>query len=147
MKVNIKRINPNATIPTKGSCGAAGYDLRAILDNDNDVLVYPHTSEMVGTGLIIEVPDGYFGGIYARSGIAYSRGERPANCVGVVDSDYRGEVKVAVHNDLNYPFVIHNGDKIAQLIIQPCLDAEFNESDIITDTERGDGGFGSTGTS
>ena len=101
---------------------------------------------MVPTGLAMEIPDGYFGAIFARSGLASKRGLRPANCVGVVDSDYRGEVMVALHNDGDIPRGILPGERIAQLLILPFENAIYVESDSLSDTERGSGGFGSTGT-
>ena len=143
MKVNVKKLTDTATMPTRGSLAAAGYDLYANVEND--VKVAPHTTEKIGTGLAMEIPDGYFGGIYARSGIATKEGLRPANCVGVVDSDYRGEIIVAVHNDSDVERVITPAERIAQIIIQPYLSVEFEEADELAESERGAGGFGSTG--
>ncbi len=143
MKVNVKKLTDTATMPTRGSFAAAGYDLYANVEND--VKVAPHTTEKIGTGLAMEIPDGYFGGIYARSGIATKEGLRPANCVGVVDSDYRGEIIVAVHNDSDVERVITPAERIAQIIIQPYLSVEFEEADELAESERGAGGFGSTG--
>ena len=100
---------------------------------------------MIGTGLAVEIPEGYFGAIFARSGLASKEGLRPANCVGVVDSDYRGEVKVALHNDTNELRTVQHGERIAQLVIMPYLPVEFNLVNELTDTDRGEGGFGSTG--
>lgn len=99
----------------------------------------------MGTGLAVAIPDGYFGAIFARSGLSTKQGLRPANCVGVIDSDYRGEVIVALHNDSNDCQTYRNGDRIAQLVIMPYLSASFDEVDELDDTERGDGGFGHTG--
>ncbi|MCR5342796.1 MULTISPECIES: dUTP diphosphatase [unclassified Butyrivibrio] len=143
MKVNIKKLSDTATLPTRGSAAAAGYDLYANVSEDTKIA--PHTTQKIGTGLAMEIPDGYFGGIYARSGIATKEGLRPANCVGVVDSDYRGEIIVAVHNDSDIERVITPAERIAQIIIQPYLSVEFEEADELAESERGAGGFGSTG--
>lgn len=142
MKINIKRLNPNAILPTRGSEQAAGYDLYACIDEP--VTIPPHSTVKVGTGLSIELPDNYFGAIFARSGLATKKGLRPSNCVGVCDSDYRGEYIVALHNDSNIGVIINPEERIAQLVVMPYLPVEFNEVDSLTDTERGDGGFGST---
>lgn len=142
MQINIKRLNPNAILPTRGSEQAAGYDLYACIDEP--VTIPPHSTVKVGTGLSIELPDNYFGAIFARSGLATKKGLRPANCVGVCDSDYRGEYIVALHNDSDIGVIINPEERIAQLVVLPYLPVEFNEVDSLTDTERGDGGFGST---
>lgn len=144
MKIRIKKLKNNAIIPTRGSLQAAGYDLYACLDSES-VEIEPHKTVKIGTGLSVEVPDGYFGAIFARSGLAAKQGLRPANCVGVADSDYRGEYIVAVHNDTDEPKIIENGDRIAQLVIMPYLSVEFEEAQELDATERGTGGFGSTG--
>ncbi len=144
MKIRIKKLKNNAIIPTRGSLQAAGYDLYACLDSDS-VEIEPHKTVKIGTGLSVEVPEGYFGAIFARSGLAAKQGLRPANCVGVADSDYRGEYIVAVHNDTDEPKIIENGDRIAQLVIMPYLSVEFEEAQELDATERGTGGFGSTG--
>lgn len=144
MEIKIKKLRENAHVPTHGSDKAAGYDLYAALDGDK-VTIAPHTTEKIGTGLAIAVPDGYFGAIFARSGLALKQGLRPANCVGVADSDYRGEYIVALHNDTDSDKTIENGERIAQLVIMPFLSAEFTVADELDETERGDGGFGSTG--
>ena len=107
--------------------------------------IAPHCSQKIGTGLSIAVPDGYFGAIFARSGLAAKEGLRPSNCVGVADSDYRGEYIVCLHNDSETERTVTNGERIAQLVIMPFLAAEFSESDALDETERGAGGFGSTG--
>ncbi len=143
MTVKIKKLRENAIIPTKGSLAAAGYDLYACCDNT--VVIGPHKTEKICTGLAIQPPEGYFGAIYARSGLAAKNGLRPANCVGVCDEDYRGEYIVALHNDTDQPQIINPGDRIAQLVFHPYINVEFNEADGLEDTERGDGGFGSTG--
>lgn len=145
MQINIKKLNKEAIIPTRGSEYAAGYDLYANCLPEGYVIIEPHKTEKIGTGLAIEIPDGYFGAIVARSGLATKNGLRPANCIGICDNDYRGEYIVALHNDRNCMEVINHGDRIAQLIIMPFLDVKFNEVGEINDTERGDGGFGSTG--
>lgn len=144
MNVKIKKLYDNAVIPTEGSEKAAGHDLYACLDSE-EVAIYPHTTLLVKTGIAMEIPDGYFGGIYARSGLSSKKGLRPGNCVGVVDSDYRGEIKVPLHNDSDVPQSVKNGDRIAQLIIQPYLNVEFEEADELSNTERGSGGFGHSG--
>ena len=141
--VKIKRLRENAIIPTKGSALAAGYDLYAAMDDG--AVVPPFETEKIGTGIAVEIPEGYFGAIFARSGLATKRGLRPANCVGVIDSDYRGEVIVALHNDSEYAKAVEQGERIAQLVIVPYLNVALQEVDELTDTERGTGGFGSTG--
>ena len=139
MEIKIKKISNNAKI-SHGSDQAAGYDLYAV----TDATINPHECVLVGTGLIMQIPEGYFGGIYARSGLASKQGLRPANCVGIVDSDYRGEVMVALRNDTNEVRSVSAGERIAQIIIQPYLNVTFVEGEL-DDTERGAGGFGSTG--
>ncbi len=144
MKINIKRLRNDAILPTRGSAAAAGYDLYACLDTTK-ITVSPHSTQKIGTGIAVAIPDGYFGAIFARSGLAAKSGLRPANCVGVADSDYRGEYIVALHNDTDEPKTVENGERIAQLVIMPFLSAEFNEVEELDSTERGSGGFGSTG--
>ncbi len=143
MIINIKKLNPNAIIPTRGSEYAAGYELYACSEIAIDIA--PHSTVKVGTGLAVEIPHGYFGAIFARSGLATKRGLRPANCVGVCDEDYRGEYIVALHNDTDELMSIEPHERIAQLIVMPYLSVEFNEVNELSDTERGSGGFGSTG--
>lgn len=143
MKIKIKKLRPGAAIPTRGSASAAGYDLRACIDEP--VVIPPRSTAMVGTGLSVAVPEGYFGAVFARSGLASKQGIRPANCVGVCDSDYRGEYTVALHNDSDTPREIQNGDRIAQLVVIPYLPLDFEETDELDETARGAGGFGSTG--
>ena len=146
MKVNIKKINSNATTPTYGSTEAAGLDLYALIDTETNSLFIPsHTTVKINTGIAMEIPKGYFGAVYARSGLSIKNGLRPANCVGVIDSDYRGEIIVALHNDSSEDYIINNGDRIAQIVITPYLTIEPNEVAELSDTERGEGGFGSTG--
>lgn len=141
--VNIKKLTETATIPTRGSKFAAGYDLYA--DLTEPITIKPHTTEKIGTGVAIELPVQYFGAIFARSGLATKKGLRPANCVGVCDSDYRGEYIVPIHNDSNEDKIIEPGERIAQLIVMPFAEVSFREVKELTDTERGDGGFGSSG--
>ena len=141
--VNIKKLTTTATIPTRGSKFAAGYDLYA--DLTEPITIKPHTTEKIGTGIAIVLPVQYFGAIFARSGLATKKGLRPANCVGVCDSDYRGEYIVPIHNDSNENKIIEPGERIAQLIVMPFAEVSFREVKELTDTERGDGGFGSSG--
>ncbi len=143
MDINITKLTATAKLPERGSEYAAGYDLFA--DVTEELSIAPHETKMIGTGLAMEIPVGYFGGVFARSGLSAKEGLRPANCVGVVDSDYRGEVKVALHNDGDVPRVVTPAEKIAQLVVVPFLAVSFNEVEDLTDTKRGDGGFGSTG--
>ena len=143
MKVRFSRLTETAKEPTRGSEQAAGYDLYA--DVESEVQISPHETVKVGTGLAIKIPEGYFGAIFARSGLATKQGLRPANCVGVCDSDYRGEYIVALHNDSEDCKIVLPGDRIAQLVILPYLSIEFSEVSSLDETERGAGGFGSTG--
>ena len=143
MKIQIKKLTETAILPDRGSAYAAGYDLFA--DVAEAVEINPHTTFMVPTGLAMEIPEGYWGGIFARSGLAAKESLRPANCVGVVDADYRGEVKVALHNDGEVARTITPGQKVAQLVVVPFLSVEFEEVAELSDTVRGVGGFGSTG--
>lgn len=144
MRVNIKKLNENAVVPSYGSEYAAGADLYACLDND--VTVAPHETVMIPTGIAMELPIGYAGFIYARSGLASKKGLAPANKVGVVDCDYRGEVKVALHNHSSIPQTVSCGERVAQLVVAPYITAEFKECETLSDTVRGAGGFGSTGS-
>ena len=144
MRINIKKLNENAKMPTYGSEYSAGADLYALTDCDTVIL--PNETRLIGTGLSIEVPEGYGAFIYARSGLASKRGLAPANKVGVVDADYRGEVMVALHNHSTEAQTVSAGERIAQMVIAPFLKAEFCEVDTLSDTVRGAGGFGSTGT-
>ncbi len=144
-QVQIKKLNPNALIPTGGSASAAGYDLYACLPGDGEITIPAHHTQMVPTGIAVALPEGTFGGVFARSGLASREGLRPANCVGVIDSDYRGECLVALHNDASQPRTIRTGERIAQLVLLPYLPIEFEEVDALSETARGAGGFGSTG--
>lgn len=145
MKIKIKRLTESAVIPSKGSYYAAGYDLSADCLSDGCVIIDSHKSTKIRTGVSIEIPEGYFGAIFARSGLATKNGLRPANCVGVCDCDYRGEYIVSLHNDTKSPQVINHGDRIAQLVILPYQNIEFEEVVELGDTCRGEDGFGSTG--
>lgn len=144
MKIKIKKMFEGAIIPTSGSKYAAGYDLYAHTEAGVKTIPAGKT-EKIGTGICMEIPEGYFGAVFARSGLATKRGLRPANCVGVIDSDYRGEIIVALHNDTDMCELINEGDRIAQLVIMPYISADFAEVDELNEAERGDGGFGSTG--
>lgn len=143
MQVKIKKLDEKAIVPTYGTEYSAGADLYAILDSDLTIL--PHETTLVHTGLAVEIPEGYAGLIYARSGLASKRSLAPANKVGVIDADYRGEVMVALHNHSDKPQTISSGERIAQLVIAPFLKAEFELAEELSDTTRGAGGFGSTG--
>lgn len=143
MNIKIKRLSEEATIPTRGSEYSAGYDLYANIEKP--VSIKPHETVKIGTGWAIEIPDGYFGAIFARSGLATKEGLRPANCTGVCDSDYRGEYIVAIHNDSDVVREITPYERIAQLVVIPYLYVDFKETDELSDTSRGEGGFGSTG--
>lgn len=145
MHIQVKKLRDSAQLPRRGSAFAAGYDLYAAPADGKPVEIRPHTTAMVGTGLAVAIPEGYFGGVFARSGLASKQGLRPANCVGVIDADYRGECTVALHNDTDETRTIQPGDRIAQLVILPFLAAEFEESEALSETDRGSGGFGSTG--
>ncbi len=143
INVRFRKVSELAHIPTRGSENAAGYDLYAALAEP--VRIAPHETVKIDTGLQFELPDGYFAAIYARSGLAAKEGLRPANCTGVCDSDYRGNYIVAMHNDSEETRIVEPGERIAQMVVIPYLSVTFEESDTLTDTERGDGGFGSTG--
>ena len=142
--VAVKKLRPNAVLPTYGSEFAAGADLYACLDEA--VTIAPHETKLIPTGLAMELPLGWAGLVYARSGLASKRHLAPANKVGVIDPDYRGEVMVALHNHGTEPQTIDPGERIAQLVLTPYLTARFLEAEELSDTVRGEGGFGSTGT-
>ena len=142
-KIPVKKLRPNAILPTSGSAEAAGADLYACLDDL--ITVQPGQTVFVPTGLSMALPAGYAGLIYARSGLACKRGLAPANKVGVIDSDYRGEFIVALHNHGTEPQTIGHGERIAQLVITPVVTPGFAEAAELSDTQRGSGGFGSTG--
>ncbi len=143
VKVNLKKLNRNAIIPTRGSVSSAGYDLYACLENS--VEIKPGETVKIPTGLAIEVPEGYVGLIFARSGLSINKNIAPANKVGVCDSDYRGEYIVALKNDGDSTYIVKNKDRVAQLVVVPFLDVEFKEVENLTETKRGENGFGSTG--
>lgn len=143
MKVKIKKLNENATMPTYGSPHSAGADLYACIDNEE--IIKPGETRLIKTGIAMELPIGYVGLIYARSGLASKRGLAPANKVGVVDCDYRGEIMVALHNHSDVEQSVMPKERIAQMVIAPYITAEFKETDALSDTVRGEGGFGSTG--
>lgn len=144
MKLNFKKLNENAVMPTYGSEFAAGADLYACT-NGETVVIESGETKLIKTGLAMEIPEGYAGLIYARSGIANKRGLAPSNKVGVIDSDYRGEIMVSLHNHSNETQSIADGERIAQMVITPFLKVEYNEVEEISETVRGEGGFGSTG--
>lgn len=143
VNVNIKKLKESAVIPTYGSDFAAGADLYACMDEP--MTINPGETQFVKTGIALEIPEGYAGLIYARSGLACKQGLAPANKVGVVDADYRGEIMVALHNHSNEAKTIEPKERIAQLVITPFLAASFTEVDVLSDTVRGADGFGSTG--
>ena len=175
MNVNVVLKDSNSKVPTRGSDFAAGYDLYAnlslapeeivneinvrngdirdaniywVLDEKSNYQILeiaPHTAVRINTGIAMEIPEGYFGALYARSGISTKYGLRPANCVGVIDSDYRGDIIVVLRNDTAIPQYIKDGDRIAQVVFQKYEEATFNEVENLADTKRGDGGYGSTG--
>lgn len=146
MIVNIKKLTDRAIIPTYGTEYAAGADLYACLDEN--VSIGPGETVMIGTGISMEIPEGYAGLVFARSGLSCKKGLAPANKVGVIDSDYRGEIKVALHNHniKGDPLLVESGERIAQISIVPYLKAEFELKDELNETGRGEKGFGSTGT-
>ena len=162
MQIKIKKLSDTAKIPTKADDGAAGWDLYADIP-EGTVHISANKTGYIDTGIALEIPAGYWGGIYARSGLACKHGLRPANCVGVIDSSYRDSIKIALHNDSPQPIpltafdalffnvkkdewthAINHGDRIAQLIIHKCEDVEFAEADELSNTKRGTGGFGSS---
>lgn len=142
-KVKIAKVRDSATIPTKGSDEAAGFDLYACLDEA--ICIEPGKTVMVPTGISVELPQGTCAEIYARSGLASKRGLRPANCVGICDSDYRGEYMVALYNDSEEVARVEPNERIAQMIVKKYEKIEFNLVDKLSETKRGSGGFGSTG--
>ena len=141
--MQIKLLNDLAKIPTRGSEYAAGYDLYAA--TSEDIIIRPHETVKIGTGISIAIPSFLFGAIFARSGIATKQGLRPANCIGIIDSDYRGEIIVALHNDSNEDQIVPAGSRIAQLVLIEYWEANFEVVDELNSTERAEGGFGSTG--
>ena len=144
MQVKIKKLNENARVPVYSTEFSAGADLYALLEAP--LTVKKGETKLIKTGLSMEIPVGYVGLIYARSGLATKKGLAPANKVGVIDSDYRGEIMVALYNQSEVEQTVENGERIAQMVIAPFIQAEFQVQDELTDTVRGEGGFGSTGT-
>ena len=142
-KVEIKKINENAIVPTYGTEFSAGADLYALIDGS--VTIEPGETKMIGTGLAFAIPEGLVGLIFARSSLGTKKGLAPANKVGVIDSDYRGEVRVVLHNHSSVAQTIENGERIAQMAFVPYYAAEFSVVDELSATLRGEGGFGSTG--
>ena len=143
MKIKVKKLNHNAKLPTFSTPYAAGADLYALAEKD--IVINPHQTVFVTTGLSFEIPDGYAGLVYARSGLASKNNLAPANKVGVIDSDYRGEAFVALHNHGETPQTVSNGQRIAQLIVMPIPAVEYEETTDLSQTQRGAGGFGSSG--
>lgn len=144
--INIKKTDENAKIPTYGSEFAAGADLYAVIHNEeNRVEILPGETAFIDTGIVMEIPNGYVGLIYARSGLACKQGLAPANKVGVIDSDYRGNIMVALYNQSNEVRTVSEGDRIAQIIIQPVEQFGFKVTENLSNTVRGNGGFGSSG--
>ena len=143
MKLNIKKLNENAKIPTYGTEYSAGADLYALADSQ--VTVGGGETVLMHTGIAMEIPEGYVGLVFARSGLATKKNLAPANKVGVIDADYRGEIMVALHNHSGETRTVAKGDRIAQMVIAPYLKVEYDEVEDLTDTTRGAGGFGSTG--
>lgn len=143
-KIPVKKLKANATLPTYGTDFSAGADLYACLDEG--VTIEPGKTVFIPTGLAMEIPEGFAGFIYARSGLSCKKGLAPANKVGVIDADYRGEIIVALHNHSQEAVTLETGERIAQMVIAPFLTAHFIETDELSETVRGVGGFGSTGS-
>ena len=143
-KVNLKKLRPDAVIPAYGTEFAAGADLYACMDET--VEIKPGETQFIHTGIALEIPDGLVGLVYARSGMACKKGVAPANKVGVIDSDYRGEIMVALFNHSKNSLTVSKGERIAQLVLTPYITADFIETDSLKESVRGAGGFGSTGT-
>lgn len=143
LQIEIVRLTDTAKIPTRGSKYAAGYDL--YVDCKDEVLIRPHTTQYFKTGIAMAIPKGFYGAIYARSGLATRQGLRPPNCVGVIDADYRGEIGLPLHNDTDITQTVAPYQRVAQMVVQPCWKLDFREVDALNDTKRGSNGFGSTG--
>lgn len=144
MKFSIKKLNDNAKAPFRATPGSAGADLFACIDDD--IVIRPNERILIPTGIAVEISSETVGGfIFPRSSVSFKSGVSLANCVGVIDSDYRGEIKVALINHSESDFIVHNGDRIAQLVFLPVIIPELVVSDTLNETERGEGGFGSTG--
>ena len=144
MTVKIKKLSETATLPTYGTEYSAGADLYNL--KGEDIEIKPHETVLIHTGIAVEIPEGYCGLIFARSGLATKRGLAPANKVGVIDADYRGEIMVSLHNHSEKCATVEGGERVAQLAIIPFLKAEYELADELSETVRGAGGFGSTGT-
>ena len=142
--MKVKKVNELAIVPTRGSKSAAGYDLYACISEP--CILNTGCTVKIGSGIAAEIPEGYVGLVFARSGLATKHGIRPANCVGVIDSDYRGEIIVALHNDSNISQTINPSDRVAQLVVVPYAAPELELVDCLEGTERGSNGFGSSGT-
>ena len=145
IELRIKRLSPEAILPVYASAGAAGADLYA-LPTGEPVTIGAGETVLIHTGVAMAIPAGYVGLIYARSGMASKRGLAPANKVGVIDSDYRGEIMVALHNHSDKPETVTPGERVAQFVLAPVVIADWQECESLDDTDRGSGGFGSTGT-
>ena len=145
VNVKIKKLYDNTQMPTRADDGSAGMDLYAHLDNDYMRVIKPHTTEMISVGFAMETPNNTYGAIFARSGLATKKGLRLGNSVGIVDASYRGEIFVALHNDTDKPQQISHGDRIAQMIIMEYPTVGIIETDTLSETERGNGGFGHSG--
>lgn len=143
--IRTKKLYEDAIIPTKGSDWAAGVDLYAYLPGEQQIEIHPHETVMIGTGVAMAIPKLYWGGIFARSGLASKSGLAPANKVGVIDPDFRGEIKVALHNHSEELQIVRHGDRIAQLVIIPLPSVVYREATELDETERGSGGFGHSG--
>ena len=157
INVKIKRLSETAQLPTKAHDSDAAFDLYADIqetyipfgktfeESEKGIKVMPGQTVKVSSGVAMEIPEWYWGAVYARSGLATKQGLRPANCVGVIDSHYRGPIIVAIHNDSNNVQIIHHGDRIAQFMLAPVIEASFEEVSELSDSDRGEGGFGSSG--
>lgn len=145
VNVNVKKLYEDAKMPERGTADSAGHDLHAYVnDARGEILILPNTTVKVHTGIAMEIPKGYFGAVFPRSGLSTKHGIRLANCVAVIDSDYRGEIMVPLYNDSSESYRCGHGERIAQIIIMPYLPVEYTEGEI-SNTARGEGGFGSTG--
>lgn len=144
MNTNIKILNELATIPTKGTRWSAGHDLYAVIP-DGEITIAPQSTRVIGTGIALEIPPTLFGAVFPRSGLATRQGLRLSNGVSVIDADFRGELLIPIYNDSTEPRVIKHGERIAQIVLIPYLQTEFTVVDELSETDRGSGGFGSTG--
>lgn len=143
--MKIKKLHKDSKIPTYADPGAAGMDLYAYLPEEGVVAIPGGGTAKIKTGIAVEIPHGYFGGIYARSGLAFKKNLRPVNAVGVIDETYRGEIVVGLYNDSPFTQRVAHGERIAQMVIQPYVQVELEEVEDLSETERGTGGFGSSG--